>query len=229
MTSALYDLVRRGTSVTDHAWRMSILSQDPVFDRFTDDQRDWLTTTAAACGEKQAAATLADFPGIGAAAIAAALKRPPKVVSFKYNNRMKMLYMGQYHNDGIYVSKEALEQIAAAVRDHRLAGLLGTFDANDVIVAHELFHFFEETDPELGVDQIKVRVKVWNLFYQNINPAVADEIAASSFSQKVAGLAFNPRILEIIHMFGTRPEVATAMVSRAERFMGAGAARRSSS
>ncbi len=220
MTSALYDLVKRGTSVTDHAWRLSILSEDPVFDRFTSEQRDWITTSAAACGEKQAAATLADFPGVGAAGIASSLKRPAKVVPFKYNNRMKMLYMGQYRNDSIYVSEEALAQIGSSVRDHRLSGLLGAFDANDVIVAHELFHFFEETNPDLGVDRIKVRVKVWNLFYQNINPAVADEIAASSFSQKVTGLGFNPRLLEVIHMFGTRPDVAAAMVGRAERFMG---------
>lgn len=220
MTSALYDLVKRGTAVSDHAWLKSILSQDPLFDRFTDDQRDWLTSSAAECGKRQATATLADFPDSGPADIATSLKRPAQAVSFAYNNRMKMLYMGQYRNDRIYVSKEALQQIGASVRNHGLSSLLGTFDANEVIVAHELFHFFEEADPGLGVKQIKVRIKVWNLFYQNINPAVADEIAASSFSQKLTGLAFHPRILEVIHMFGTRPDVAAAMVGKAERFMG---------
>lgn len=220
MTSTLYDLVRRGAAVSDDAWRMSILSDDPLFDRFTGEQREWITTAAATCGERRAAATLADFPGTRPVDVAASLGRPAKAVSFAYNKRMKLLYMGQYRNDSIYVSQEALTQIGSAVREHRLSGLLGTVDAEDVIVGHELFHFFEETDPELGLDQVRVRIKVWNLFPQNVRPAVADEIAASSFSQRLAGLGVNPRVLEVIHMFGTRPDVAASMVAKAERFMG---------
>ena len=92
--------------------------------------------------------------------------------------------------------------------NQRLGRLLGIESARAVFLAHELYHHFDETRPQTLCS--RHRVPVLRLGRLRLTAAVAGmrEIAAGAFAQRLLGLRFHPRLLDIAAVCWQRPEVA---------------------
>ncbi|MDT2612918.1 hypothetical protein [Enterococcus dongliensis] len=76
----------------------------------------------------------------------------------------------------------------------------------EIVIAHELFHFFQEKNTNTFIDQYKI--SLWHLGpYQNKTKLLSlGEIAAMSFAKKLLALDFYPGFLELLIIYPYFPD-----------------------
>lgn len=87
-----------------------------------------------------------------------------------------------------------------------LKGIDQMRDYTDVILAHEFFHFIQETTSDLFVNNYKVPLWKFGPIKRSSPLNVLSEIAAASFAKSLCGLSWNPLILDWILLYPKFPE-----------------------
>ncbi len=87
--------------------------------------------------------------------------------------------------------------------------LLQTDDTAEIIIAHELFHYYEMAEFGLISKKYSFKRKIFGFLeiIQSLLPM--SEIAASSFSKVLAGISFEPKILEKMYFDNITAEAPT--------------------
>lgn len=78
----------------------------------------------------------------------------------------------------------------------------------DLVLAHELFHYFESLDPSLYSNSVRVSLFRLGPWTRKVQTLVASEIAAMAFAKRVLGLDFVPTIINYAAMYAYQPTVA---------------------
>lgn len=74
-------------------------------------------------------------------------------------------------------------------------------DLKDIVLAHEMFHFIEEHDPNLYSNTRTIDLwSVGKLYTHRSKLICTGEIAAMSFAKALLGLSFDPNILDYIFL-----------------------------
>ncbi len=71
--------------------------------------------------------------------------------------------------------------------------------AGEVIIAHELFHYYEMTEIELVSRRFSFERKLLGLIPIKHNLLPVSEIAANAFCKNLADLSFEPKLLETVY------------------------------
>jgi hypothetical protein len=109
---------------------------------------------------------------------------------------------------GIVLYRPVIDALERWLQQSRLAKLLGIECIRSVFLAHELYHHFDETRAPTLCS--RHRLSVLRLGPLRLTAAVAEmrEVAAGAFAQRLLGLRFHPRVLDIAAVCWQRPEVA---------------------
>ena len=114
---------------------------------------------------------------------------------------------------GIVLFRPAIDALDRRLQQSCLGRLLGIENARAVFLAHELYHHFDETREQPLCS--RHRVPVLRLGRLRVTAAVAGmrEIAAGAFAQRLLGLSFHPRLLDVAAVLWQRPELAARMLN----------------
>jgi hypothetical protein len=209
--SALYKLVERILGADDFAWGLLTLLDDPLCDHFSLSQREEIINESIRCGDCEAARLLEKYPGEGPEDIAQEIGVPIHTADFKTSEKSKIIYFGQYVKGIIFIPEDTIREIERQYETGGLSELLGAIDPRSVMIAHEMFHCWEERNNRIETSTMKVRVRMLKFFHQNVTPLCASEIAAFAFARKLSGSTVHPRILELIGVYGVRPDLSQNM------------------
>ncbi len=115
---------------------------------------------------------------------------------------------------GIVLYRPAIDALDRRLQQSCLGRLLGIENTRAVFLAHELYHHFDEAREQPLCS--RHRVPVLRLGRLRVTTAIAGmrEIAAGSFAQRVLGLRFHPRLLDVAAVLWHRPEAAGRMLTR---------------
>ena len=106
-----------------------------------------------------------------------------------------------------------LANIEARIRSEPIGELLGCTDCRAVFLAHELYHHL---DLARGDDSIARRERVTVLrlgrFSWTSGIATLAEIAAGAFAQRLVGLRFHPKLLDLVTLYDADHGAARRMV-----------------
>lgn len=80
-------------------------------------------------------------------------------------------------------------------------------NAREILLAHELYHFFEEIEPAIFSASYRYVLKHF-LFHTHHRLKAIEEIAANSFSKILNQLKFNPFVMDYILLDGVNGEYA---------------------
>jgi hypothetical protein len=215
----LYRLIAQIVEADDFTWGLLTLSDEAMCNCFSRSQAEGIINESIHCGEYEAVRLLKMYPEQSPEDIALALNLPIRVVDFKTSEQSKMIYFGQYIKGTIIIPEDMVREIRRQYEDAGLCDLVGEIDTRSLMISHELFHFCEEQDKSLVTNTMKVKVKTFDIFHQNITPLCASEIAAFAFAKTLSASDIHPRLLEVIGAYSVKPDLSQAIVRRLTAIM----------
>ncbi len=104
-----------------------------------------------------------------------------------------------------------LTDAAEALAAHHCGQLLGDTALSEVLLGHELFHWYEYHQPALFTNQ-KV-LPLWKLFGYTYTSKVTalGEAAAMAFTQALLALPYSPYLLDVVLLYQSNPQMALAI------------------
>lgn len=183
-------------TVPDGVWDRLVLEADSLIRRIPEDRREPLCRMARSVGQDLAETQLGGMPE----------RRPSELA------RSLGLTLGG-ETDGPFASFTEPRAIrvdvaAVAAADALLgrtgqSGALGGVSLYELLVGHELFHYFETRQPELPTSQ-KV-LTTWTLgpFEGKSRILSLGEIAAMAFARRMTGAGFAPFVLTFVLFWST--------------------------
>jgi len=190
-----------------------ILASDPQLARIPEGERGPLVTRALADGDSLARGTMARS-GSDPAAAARDLGIPV-IVSREPGGFGSTVVYAEYGSrpPRIVLYETPLAKMDARIRSERIGELLGCTDCRPIFLAHELYHHL---DLARGDDSIARRERVIVLrlgrFKWTSGIAALAEIAAGAFAQRLVGLRFHPKLLDLITIYDADRAGARRMV-----------------
>lgn len=197
---------------TPRALGSLILAADPQIARVAPEQRDRWVDAALSDGESMACIASAQWG------------RNPEVVAEQVGLPViDSREEGGYGSTVVYAEYAArpprivLYRAALARLDSQLAHLgtdegLGVATARPVYLAHELYHHFDLARAQASIAQ-RSRVVLFRLgrFRWTSGVAALAEIAAGAFAQRLLGLRFHPKLLDLLPIYEANQESARRM------------------
>ncbi|MBU3215158.1 hypothetical protein LL033_23720 [Clostridium estertheticum] len=101
----------------------------------------------------------------------------------------------------ITVFKQVVDKANELIRAEGLEKCLGNVNVYDVLVAHELFHNFECSQPEIYTNQVKI--KLWSLGpYKHMSKlACLPELGAMALVKKLLNTEYSPYIFDVVFLY----------------------------
>ncbi len=91
------------------------------------------------------------------------------------------------------------------IDENGLRGMVGDIKTADLLIAHELYHFFELIRND--VFSAQQRIKVWQIGpFKNVSRIrCLGEIGAMSFARELLGLTYSPNIFNVLMLYAQNP------------------------
>ena len=109
---------------------------------------------------------------------------------------------------GIDLYRPVIDALDQKLRQSRLTGVLGIDGTMAVFLAHELYHHFDETRPQPLCSRYRISVLQWRWLQLSVPVLAMREIAAGAFAQRLLGLRFHPRLLDLAAVSFWQPDRA---------------------
>ncbi|MCK9245358.1 MAG: hypothetical protein M0P11_00160 [Anaerolineaceae bacterium] len=183
--------------VPDEKWWESIFRRDPMYDRLDSLQKDRFTICGLKCGQDYADEVLNHFQCKKLSEIVKALG-------------VDIIYKTTYGIDGLLVFAQFsapktiilfsknLEMFEEYKKREQIDNLPISLNLEELLIAHELFHYFEENDPKLAHHEIRFESFKFGPIKLNSKLIAVSEIAAMSFARRITNTLVNPCVLDIL-------------------------------
>jgi hypothetical protein len=193
-------------------WYGYAFSREPLNGKFTDEQRqDWMRKSLD-CGREYAQKVRKEYGTSDPVKLAASLSmsvsypevpdKTDRVLFAEYRIPNKIcIYMDSVNK----ANKLLLEPQVLEILTEEL-------DVCRLLLAHELFHFVEETYRQEIFTQTE-KVRLWSLgFFHNDSIVIAlSEIAAMGFAKELMGLSYSPYLMDVFLVYGYSPQEASGL------------------
>ena len=124
--------------------------------------------------------------------------------------------------DAITIFMDSADKARALIEEESLSLLLGDRAAEDVLLAHELFHVVEYRKRDSIYTQTE-KVELWRKPFSNRSRLIClGEIAGMEFARRLTGLSYTPYVLDVLMMYGYDKGAATALYEEIAAFAGDG-------
>lgn len=149
--------------------------------------------------------------------VAAKFGRKPKYITENLDIKVEKLPKqdeGNYNvfalftePDSICLYQNTLDAAEKILIEEECSHLLGTNTLSDILIAHELYHWYEYKE---NLATGKKVLTLWKLgkFAYNSKVLALGEIAAMAFAQSLLGLTWSPFCLDVILLYPTNKSMA---------------------
>ena len=164
--------------------------EDPISGKIDDTNREEIIQTSLKVGRDLADKVLEESPNKSVADRIEAHNIELVIEEDKENT--KFVYFGTYEHKGpITLFKGNISKSERLLKKEEV-DWLSVDKVSDIVLAHELFHFYEDEYPDLYTNTKEINL--WKLGpYQHKSKLICpSEIAAMSFTKQLLNLDFNP-------------------------------------
>jgi len=177
-------------NVDDNVYNFYFTYEDPISRKITDEDRNEIIVESKKAGKVIANELLVKYNHVSPMNIIKKENIHLIIKEEKENDRF--VYFGAYDTDGsIQLYRGNLSKSKHIIKNMKLK----TIEYNqieDIILSHELFHYFEDKYPDLYTNTKEI--ELWHLgpFTHKSNLICPSEIAAMSFTKTLLNLTYNP-------------------------------------
>lgn len=178
-------------------WDTYGLRNEPLKEKITKQQREKFLFLAHRTGKSLADETRQTYPGKNVEEIILAeglrLRKIPET-----DGGFQPMFACYTEPDLIEVYVKTVENTEQMLRENGCAELLGGISIEELLLAHELFHFYEFLDKNLEINQ-KI-MPLWHIgsYTRYSRIAALSEIAAMEFAASLLDCSFSPYVLDIL-------------------------------
>jgi hypothetical protein len=221
----LEDLTEGLIAINERQWGLYAIHRDPINGKFTEEDKDRYITKSMECADKYAGECRnSDGTYPRPSEIASKLginvqkKDRPPATGYGGNSVMFAQFTSPaditIYQDCINKAKETM--MKPAVRQ-----LIGKVDIEQVLLAHEIFHYFEERDKKTIYTETERKTVLKLGPITNSSRIVAlGEIAAMHFAKDIIGLSYSPYVFDILLTYGYSKKTACNLYGQITTFLG---------
>ncbi len=204
-------MVARLMEIDEEAFGAYAFSRDPMRGRFDTQQRKDLTRRAIECGAQYAEEIKKTYGKKSALFTAGDLGLKvlfPKTPAGGGN----VLFAQFKEPDEISVFTDCVDKAKASAQAHALPKAFAAVNFNEILIAHELFHFLEYRDRDTIFTRAE-RAKLWSLGKRARTAAVValSEIAGMAFAKRMLGLSFSPYVFDVFFVHPYNEQAACSL------------------
>lgn len=191
------EVIKEILEVPDGKWWESIFRRDPMYDRLDNFQKAHFTDYGLKCGLDYAIHIKDRYQD-------KQLSEIVEILGIDIQHKMTygidgLLVFAQFSSPKtITLFMRNLELFNDYIKKIQVSDILLSLNPEELLIAHELFHFFEENDPKLK--QTDVRFQSFKLGPIELTSKLiaVSEIAAMNFAKEITNSVVNPCVLDIL-------------------------------
>lgn len=187
--------------VTEETWCNYLFEQDLLVNRISPQKKSEFMLKAIQCGKNLASDVIRHYGNIDVINLTNKLC---KINHIDKQNIQGQIFLASFSEPNhITIYDEPVMKLSSL----DISGI-NYHQINQIIIAHELFHYLEAQNCELYTH--KAQIELWHLFgYHHYSTVRAvSEIAAMLFSWKLNKIEFSPLILNLLVLYCYNPEAA---------------------
>lgn len=201
------EMVSNLICIKDEAWDSYGMQREPLLRKINKEKRLELAALAHSTGKELARKLKAEFGSIAPSEIAGKL-------GIKIN-RIRLSDGGCYNifacyqkPDKIDVYLKTIEAAEDVLSEFNGMEMLQNVSIEELLIAHELFHYHENTQKDFPTKQ--KLIVLWELgkFKYKACPVSIGEMAAMAFARELLGLSYSPYVFDIILAYPHNREMA---------------------
>ena len=176
-------MIKKLLEVPENVWDIYALRGEPLKNKIPEEELPVYLELAHRTGKELAARVRAEYPGQSPEQICEALKLRLNRIEEK--------------DGGPYTMFEKL------LKEEKQAALPGEVPVQDILLAHELFHYYECHEPEFPTRRKLITLWKIGKFRYKSPLTVLSEIAAMEFAKDLLGLSWHPYLLDILLLYAS--------------------------
>ncbi|MCO7150230.1 hypothetical protein P7H42_00980 [Vagococcus lutrae] len=193
-------------AMTDRQFGYYQVKLDPLKDKIPKDEVTYLIDESITCGKELAKELRQMYGEITTREL---IERLDLNLTIKdTNTTLEYVYFGTFQPPNqITLYEKNIEPGANLLQSFALKEF-EQIETADVVLAHELFHYFEENNPKLFIN--RYQIELWKVLgYTRRSGLIAtSEIAAMAFAKEWLNLSFNVNLLDYVLLQPFNPELA---------------------
>lgn len=186
--------------LNDMEWGKYIFSRDPLNRKVNPKQRMDMIRNAMQCGKEKAAELRKQFGNLSVSDYA---KKLDLKISFEdsYGSENYIVFARFNYPDKVTIYKGNVDKVNKLILEHDMQDMMEHVIVENVLLAHEMFHFLEEKDNFIYTRTEKIELwKIGPFHYQSKLMAIG-EIAAMAFARELNGISYNPYLFDAIMLY----------------------------
>jgi len=195
-------------------------SRDIMRGRCNTSMRQEYTRQAVLCGKEYALQIRNQYGGQSCLAISEKLGLAVQFLE-KPLGGGKVLFAQYKEPDEITIFTDCTIKAQRAFEKLDLNDSFKKTDIQEILIAHELFHYLEYRDRETIITRKTcVTLPGFIGWKRTANLTAISEIAGMSFAQEMTGIAFSPYVLDVFFSYLYNPEVAYSLYGEMVKLTG---------
>lgn len=204
----LWEMQNRLLAVPPEVWNWYALAREPLKNKIPPEELDGYFSLARETGRGMADRVKREFPG-------KSLEEIYRSLSIRLN-RLEECDGGGYTLFACYTEPDQVElyqggirNLEEARREEGCPPLPGSARIEDILLAHELFHFYE-CHEEGGLPTGQKLLTLWRIgrFCRKSRLVFLSELAAMEFAREYLELTYSPYVLDVLLVYPSDPALA---------------------
>lgn len=197
-------------SISDEKWGMYGFRREPLKGRFSEQERMRLILKSNECGREQARDIREKYGDISTYEIADKLGLEIDYPD-KPNGGGHIIFAQFVEPNKVTVFKDSINKADELISEKELQHFFAGVKIEEILLAHEIFHFIEENDEELFTKTEKIRLWKIGPLKNDSNIVCLGELAGMAFAKELLNLNYSPYILDIFLVYLYNKEAAYAL------------------
>lgn len=190
----------------DEVFGHYLFSQDPLKGKVSLEEKEQIIQDAKQCGIKLSQELRQAY---GERSIDEYINELNISLSYKEShNGLEYIYFGTYQKPNkMTIYQENIQKGQNLVVEEKIEGFENT-NFQDIVKAHELFHYFEEERKDLYVNTHKITLWRFGKYEHKSKLVSQSEIAGMAFAKELLQLDFAPNVLDVVLLYPHNEEQA---------------------
>lgn len=207
-------------NIDKNIWGLYTFKRDPLCNKITSEEKIGMIEKANKCGIDKAIELRESFGNKTCREYAAKLGLDISEIEER-NTDDYILFAKFNAPNKISICKNNVETAKEMVKRENISALIDDVNIEDVLIAHEMFHFLEGQDKNIYTKNEKI--KLWNIGPIKYHSGVValGEIAAMSFAKELLMLNYYPNLFDILLLYPQNENRALALYDEINAVKGA--------
>lgn len=213
------ELIRNLKTLDKYTWGKYTFNRDPIHNKVSYEKKKEMIEKADECGRLEAIALKNKYGAKSCLEYAELLGI--KVSKLEDGDSKDYILFAKFNSPNkISIYMKNVRKAEELVEDEKLNMLLDGVKIEDVLIAHEMFHFIE--DKNKGIYTRTEKIELWKLGPVKYNSGLValGEIAAMAFAKELLQLSYYPNLFDILLLYPHNKEKAKALFDEVQTMKG---------